>query len=75
MEARLNNTVDDILAKNTEKVKLYNVNVSYFFFSSDVRKISTWLEPEKYEIFWYIKTNVFDIQVSMKDQLKGREGG
>ena len=41
MEARLNNTIDDILAKNTEKVKLYNVNVSYFFFSSDVRKIST----------------------------------
>ena len=49
MKTKLDNIVDDIPPKTAEKVKLLKVKVKYYLVSFDLRKISTWLEHEKYE--------------------------
>ena len=55
-----------------EKVKMHKVKIS-FFFSFDRRKISAWLEPQKYEFFLKLSWQMFLIYRIISEREKLNE--
>ena len=59
--------------KTSEKAKLRKEKVSSCFFCFDLRKLSPWLEPEKYNFFDIISWQMFLIYESVSERKRERE--